>query len=193
MQHPDLTGDAPVDPLGLMLDWLPPNNAADRPVMGLSTIDADGNPDCRTVLLSSADRTGLAFHTSSDARKVSQLQAFPHAALLLLLPESGRQLVVSGPVVPESAVNAAAAYAARSPYLQKLAWTNTPQLAQLPVAQRRAQWRASTPPAVPPPTWAGFVLTPDRLSFWTADPDGPSNRCEYRRNPTGWQVRYLPG
>ena len=190
--------DLPAEARDLLAAWLPPDDDAERPVMSLATVDAEGAPDVRSVLLSGADDDGFHLHTDARSRKVAQLTARPVAALLLRWPEELRQLVVRGRVspVPESA--AAAAYARRAPYLQQLAWVNTDDLAGREEAERRASWaafaaeRAGTTLA-PPPTWVGFVVRPTSLTFWLGDPDGPSRRVEFRHDGAAWGRRVLAG
>jgi pyridoxamine 5'-phosphate oxidase len=188
------------DPMRLLRAWLPPNTSDLRPLMQLSTIDADGYPDARSVLLSEVDDGGLYFHTSSHTRKAAQLAALPRACAVLAWPEVGRQLVVQGEVEPVPALSARAAYHARGYYLQLLAWTNSTQMAQRPIAERRARFeeyaRAHPEGTLEPPdSWIGFRIIPRRLTFWRGDELGPSNRTEYRRQAPDqpWSITKLDG
>jgi pyridoxamine 5'-phosphate oxidase len=127
---------------------------------------------------------------------VAQLAAHPAVALALVLP--GRQLVVRGVAEPASPEVLEAGYRRRSPYLKQLAWQNTTELAALPRDERVRRWRAFQADrdvtALPPsPTWTGYLVRPDRLTFWESDPDGPSHRVEYTASGDGWTVAHLPG
>jgi pyridoxamine 5'-phosphate oxidase len=194
--QPDGDEVAP-DPIALMLMWLAPNESDLRPLMTLATIDSAGDPDARSVLVSRADRDGLHFHTDTTSRKVSQLEAHPRATALLAWPDVGRQLVVAGAVRRETPDEADAAFRARSAYLRVLATQNSLRTARLPIAQRRMRWaeavRDGAADGPVPPTWVGFVLRPSRLTFWRGDPEGPSNRVEYRAGEEGWAITKLPG
>jgi len=190
----------PVDgePWRLLQAWLPPDDDPDRPAMTLSTATPAGGVDARTVLLSGFGPEGFAFHTDARSRKVAQLAANPAVALTFLWPGFVRQLVVTGTahLAPDAAV--AAAYRARSPYLQQLAWQNTTEFAQLSEPERLARWAAFTTdgpaePLTPPPTWTGFVVRPDRLTFWHGNPLTASRREEYTAAAGGWVVSLLPG
>jgi pyridoxamine 5'-phosphate oxidase len=186
------------DPMRLLRSWLPENKDELRPLMQLSTIDADGYPDSRSVLLSEVDDDGLYFHTSSTSRKARQLAAAPRACVVLAWPEVGRQLIVQGDVEMASTDEALAVFQARSRYLQLLAWTNTAETAQLSRGERRARWErfATEHPEgtlQPPDTWIGLRLKPLRLTFWRGDELGPSNRTEYRRTDAGWSITKLDG
>ena len=190
--------EAPAEPLGLvqlpdlpdtpdpiLTEWLPPNDESARPLMTLATLDVDGAPDARSVLLTEFSPEGFWFHTDLDSRKTGQLAAHPVAALVLAWPERRRQIVIRGSVEPADADESARAYRARSPYLQQLAWQNTDEFALLPYAERAAAWAAFTA-AHPdgfdePPTWVGYLLRPRRISFWTGSPEAPGRRAEYSR------------
>jgi pyridoxamine 5'-phosphate oxidase len=186
------------DPLALLGAWLPRADDPMRPLMSLATVDADGLPDVRNVLLSAFDGERITFHTDARSRKAAQLRANPRAAIAVVQPELGRQLVVRGPVAESTAEESLAAYRARVPYLQVLAWANDAETAQLPQHARRERWaahreRLEREGAEPPVEWQGFALTPERITFWLGDPDGPSNRTEHRRGPGGWSTTHLPG
>ncbi|MFT4210532.1 MAG: pyridoxamine 5'-phosphate oxidase family protein [Microbacterium sp.] len=189
-------GDVPVaDPLALAASWLP--GPTDEPLrMTLSTIDADGFPRARTVLLTEFDGRRFFFHTDALSRKVADLAADPRVCLTVLWAEAGRQLVVQGTASSADAEEAAEAYRRRSPYLRQLAWQNTVEYAQLPLAEREAAWaafRAEAPDPAQPDGWAGFAVEPHRLLFWVAHPDAASRRAEYTRAGAGWALRRLPG
>jgi pyridoxamine 5'-phosphate oxidase len=186
------------DPLPLLGRWLPGNTDRLRPLMTLSTIDADGYPDSRNVLLSEFDGAALHFHTDAQTRKANELAANPRVSLTFVWADLGRQLTVVGDAEPTSAEEAAAAFAACSRYLQLLAWSNTAELAGLGVEARRAAWAAFAaehPDGTldAPPTWLGFRVTPRRITFWRGDLDGPSNRVEYTRTGDDWSAERLPG
>ncbi|MET0447269.1 MAG: pyridoxamine 5'-phosphate oxidase family protein [Aeromicrobium sp.] len=192
----------PPDALALLTAWLPGDDEPDRPRMQLATVDADGAPDARTVLLSGWDEEGFLLHTDSRSRKVAQLAADARVALVILHPSGSRQLVVRGRAVPTSAAVDALAFERRSPDLRQLAWLNTEALALLPQEQRAAEWAEFSevhgPDLPPPATWSGHLVRPDRLTFWEADPTGPSHRVEYRLTAGddtagGWSVHHLAG
>lgn len=184
----------PADPFTLARQWLPPDEDPDRPRVTLATAGTDGCPNARTVLLSAFDETGFAFHTAASSRKAAELAALPSAAMVVLWPEPARQLVVRGEVVADAAGPAAAAWAARTPYLRQLAWLNTDELAVLPLAERRSRWTEFTP-AHPDPasSWSGYRLRPAELIFWAGAADTASRRLQYTRAGEVWTWRHLAG
>ncbi|MCU1472337.1 pyridoxal 5'-phosphate synthase [Amnibacterium sp.] len=190
----DLQGEA----LATLADWLPGNDEPERPQIQVATVDDEGRPDLRTVLLSEWDERGFVFHTDAGSRKSVQLAGRPDVAVLVLWPGFTRQLVIRGRAEPLDPERVAHGYAKRSPYLKQLAWQNDHALAQRERDERVAAWAAfresSRPDALPaPPSWTGYLVRPDRLTFWRSDADGPSHRIEYRAEGPDWVVEHLPG
>lgn len=186
--------DTPVDdPLALAAAWLPAEGE-DRMLMTLATIDADGFPRTRTVMLSDFDGERFFFHTDAASRKVADLARDARVGLTILWPGFTHQIVVQGTASPVSHAEAAEVYARRSPYLQQLAWMNTPEYARLPRARREALWSEfAAPTPLPPSGWIGYAVRPHRLLFWTSHPAAASRRVEYTRSAQGWSRAYLPG
>ena len=176
----------------LLDEWLPDNSVLERPQMILSTV-SQGAPDARTVLLTEHDAEGLYFHTDSRSRKVADIAANPAVALTFLWPNFTRQLVVQGLASVAPLPEQAAAFERRSPYLKQLAWLNSPEFAQLPLASRVEAWAAFDVPADPPPTWIGFLVRPTRLTFWTSNAEAASRRDEYTLTDGEWVLTHLAG
>jgi len=189
--------DAVVDPHALLRGWLARCDGDTTPLMTLSTIDADGYPDSRHVLLSRCDAEGrIAFHTDSRSRKAAELAAVPRASVAVVWPGLARQLVVTGDVVVQNETGQREAYARRSRYLQLLAWLNEDEAAAARAEERRSTWAAfdqAHPELEPPRTWVGYVLIPRRIAFWRGDQDGPSNRLLCTRTGDSWVVERRAG
>lgn len=200
--EPDEWAEIPDDPTALLERWLPGNDDPQRPLMTLATLDEDGAPDARSLLLSEWDADGFYWHTDSRSRKIAQVTRRPAVALCVPLlgipsPDVRHQLVVQGRAEPASDLEQRRAYAARPPYLQQLAWQNTPGFAALPQHERVSAWREfadARPDALTPPaTWVGYLVRPDRLTFWFGSADTASRRLEYTRRGEGWERRILAG
>lgn len=171
--------------------WLPEPDPGPPPLMALGTIGPDGYPRSRHVVLSECGEQGIYFHTDARSAKVTELANDPRATVAVAWPSAARQVVAHGDVMRASADEELSVYRRRGRYLQLLAWLNTEELAQLPTAERRAQWAEfdrAHDRLDPPPDWAGFVLRPREIAFWRGDPDGPSQRIRYRR-PDPWKIR----
>jgi pyridoxamine 5'-phosphate oxidase len=200
----DIGVDDPVaDPLDLLDLWLAPvaanSGATDMtttPLMALATVGPDGAPRLRHVLLSSYDRGRLHFHSDARTAKAAELVADARVAASIVWPEIPRQLTVLGTVVAEDGDEQARAFAQRTRYLQMLAWINDHELAQRSAAERAAAWAAydeAHETLAPPPTWSGYVIIAQRITFWRGCEDGPSQRIVCKREPSGWHVERLPG
>jgi pyridoxamine 5'-phosphate oxidase len=187
-----LPDEPPTDPWELVAAWLPADDDPVRPTMTLATLDG-GVPDARTVLLSGWSRHGFLLHTDTRSRKAAQLQADPAVALMLHLAADAHQLVVQGRAEPAGAAVDREVFRRRSPYLQQLAWQNTAEFATLALEDRRAAWADFAAAhdegfREPPPTWIGYRVVPDRLTFWQGDPATASRRLAYTRTADGWTV-----
>jgi len=183
------------DPFALAASWLPAEGE-DRALMTLSTIDADGFPRARTVMLSELSGERFFFHTDADSRKVADLAANPKVALTVLWPGFTRQLVVQGTAEVAPAAEVADAFAKRSPYLRQLAWVNTPAYAALPRVERERRWArfaAEHPEPAQPAGWVGYAVIPHRMIFWVSHPDAAGRRIEYVRTASAWDRHVLPG
>jgi pyridoxamine 5'-phosphate oxidase len=185
------------NPWDLVASWLPSNDDLDRPQITLATVNASGEPDVRTVLLSEYDTTGFYFHTDALSRKAASIVANPAVAISILWPGFTRQLTIQGRAEVAPAAEISAAFAKRSPYLQQLAWQNNFEFAQMPAAERAASWSAFTA-AHPdgfeqPDNWIGFLVRPSRFTFWQSSPVAASQRTEYWANSGGWTIAHLPG
>ena len=185
------------DPIQLALDWLPANDDPERPQITLSTVTEDGWPDARTVLLTAAGPEGFQFNTDAKSRKAAELAANPRVAITVLWPGFTRQLAIVGVAEVAHVDHIAAAYRARSPYLQQLAWLNTAEFARLPLAERESTWAqfeaAHAGAFEQPVDWTGYLVRPVRLTFWESSPTTASRRLEYTLVDDVWRLDYLPG
>jgi pyridoxamine 5'-phosphate oxidase len=189
----------PVEAFALLTEWLPTNEDHARPLIALATVDAEGRPDSRSVLLSEFNGGGFFVHTDARSRKVADVAAHPEVAFSIAWPADLRQLTVQGVARRASAEEESVAYARRSRYLQVLAWLNSPEFALLSSAEREEEWAAfdaAHPEGTltPPDTWLGFVIEPTRITFWNGSLLTASRRTEYRRAADGtWSTTILPG
>jgi pyridoxamine 5'-phosphate oxidase len=189
----------PADAFAVLTEWLPANEDHARPLIALATVDAEGRPDSRTVLLSEFDEGGFFVHTDARSRKVADVSAHPEVAFSIAWPADLRQLTVQGVARRASADEERVAYTRRSRYLQLLAWLNSPEFALLPTVEREEEWAAfdtahPEDTLTPPDTWLGFVIEPTRITFWNGSPITASRRTEYRRAVDGaWNTATLPG
>lgn len=169
---------------------------ADLNAMTLATLDKDGKPSARTVLLKSVDERGFIFFTNYDSRKGRELTDNPHAALTFFWQELERQVCVAGSVTKLPAAESEAYFKSRPRGSRIGAWASNQSEAIPDRAFLEAKWREvekKFPADIPlPPNWGGYILKPERVEFWQGRPSRLHDRFHYTRQPDGsWKIERL--
>lgn len=189
------------DPIDQFQRWFDEAKQADlhEPnAMTLATVDPDGMPSARIVLLKIVDARGLAFFTNYQSRKAQALEASGRGALLFWWPALERQVRFEGSVSRTSPEESDAYFASRPRGSQIGAWCS-PQ--SQPVASRgvleeveRTYEARFQDTAVPrPPHWGGYRLNPARAEFWQGRLNRLHDRLVYTRPDDGrhWTLTRL--
>jgi pyridoxamine 5'-phosphate oxidase len=168
--------------------------------MALATVDPDGLPNTRMVLLKGFDERGFVFYTNQASQKGRELAARAAAGAVFHWKSLRRQVRLRGPVEQVSDAEADAYFATRARLSQIGAWASkqsAPLESRLAfeqaVALATARYAIGTVPR--PPFWGGYRLIPLVMEFWQDRPYRLHDRVEFRRAAPdgGWtKTRLYP-
>lgn len=183
----------------LLFDEAQAAGEPDRTAMVVASADADGRPSARTVLLKAHDARGFVFYTHLDGRKGGELQANPHAALLMHWPRvrQGVQVRIEGAVSIVDDEEADAYFGSRPRGSQLGAWASAQsetldarETFERRLAEREREFEGRPVPR--PPRWSGFRVAPERIEFWYGAEYRLHERQLYERAADGtWSRRML--
>ena len=191
----------PSDPVAACQQWF--EQAKQLPLanpnaMTLSTVDANGHPSSRIVLLRGFDDQGAVFYTNRESRKALALAAHPRASLLFHWDEIpiGRQINIEGAVTHTSDAQSDAYWLTRRRENQISAWASAQSQ---PIANRAAMQQAQesfeakfADQIVPrPPHWGGYRVALERIELWQGNEFRSHDRVVYTRDGSGWNIQRL--
>jgi pyridoxamine 5'-phosphate oxidase len=188
------------DPLAQFEHWMQEAVQAGAPeptAMSLATLDAEGFPRVRMVLLKGLDARGFVFFTNLGSRKGNELAAHPQACLLFPWVVMERQVIVRGRVERVSCGEAVEYFASRPRGSQLAAWASpqsqvSPSREALETSYREIEERFTGQDVPLPPFWGGFRVQPDRIEFWQGRRSRLHDRFEYTLGPGGgWTLERL--
>jgi pyridoxamine 5'-phosphate oxidase len=189
------------EPWALFRGWMEEARASepnDPNAMALATVDSEGLPDVRMVLLNGVDETGFVFYTNVESNKGRELLGQPKAAIVLHWKSLRRQVRARGPVAMVSDAEADAYFQTRPRESRIGAWASQQSrplesrfALEKAVALNAAKYAIGEVPR--PPHWTGFRIMPVTIEFWQDKPFRLHDRVVFTREGDGWRkVRLYP-
>ncbi len=165
--------------------------------MTLATVDGQGHPSARIVLLKGAEERGFMFFTNYESRKGREMAENASAALVLHWPELERQVDIAGTVTRTSRADSEKYFGLRPRGAQLGAWvsrqsTVVPDRAYLEDRLVEVAKQFEGRPVETPAYWGGYLLVPTRIEFWQGRPNRLHDRFQYSRQADGsWRIERL--
>lgn len=193
--------NAPQDPFVLFHQWFEQAVQTEQaPVepnaMSFATVDEQGRPHCRVLLLKALDERGFTFFTNYDSAKGAQLAHSPFAAMTFFWPALERQVRIEGRVEKVSAEESDAYFHVRPLGSRLGAWASPQsqvirdraELERL-LAETEQRFLDKAPHC--PPHWGGYRLLTERMEFWQGRASRLHDRLDYRLEAGGWDRQRL--
>lgn len=191
--------DLDPDPINLFNGWFEQarkTQNTDPTAMVLATVDGNGRPSQRSVLLKYFDGNGFVFFTNYGSRKAEDISGNNRVCLLFAWLEMDRQVRINGHAEKISTTDSARYFVSRPRDSQIAAWVSS-QSHQLSSRQALMQKFSEMKKKfgegkIPLPTfWGGYRVVPDEIEFWQGRVNRLHDRFLYVRNEDSWAVERL--
>lgn len=191
--------DLPADPLALFEHWLSQAVEAQLPdptAMSVATVDENGQPYQRIVLLKHFDQRGMVFYTNLGSRKAHHLENNPRISLLFPWHMLERQVMVLGRVEKLSMIDVVKYFHSRPRESQIGAWVSKQSsrisargVLEGKFLELKQKFQQGEVPL--PSFWGGYRIVIDSMEFWQGGEHRLHDRFFYQREADGWQTDRL--
>jgi pyridoxamine 5'-phosphate oxidase len=185
----------PLDQFNKWLQEAIKNQVPEPNAMVLATVNKDGQPGARNVLLKSADENGFIFFSNKNSDKASDLKLNPNCTLLFSWLSQHRQVIVKGKA-EEISKDESNTYFQTRPYGSRIsAWVSE----QSQVIKNRAELEKRVkefmdkyPENVPMPDhWGGYLVKPESIEFWQGRPSRLHDRIRFTKKSNAWTIERI--
>ena len=185
----------PLDQFNTWLQEAIKNQVPEPNAMVLSTVNKDGQPGARNVLLKSADDNGFIFFSNKNSDKASDLKQNPNCTLLFSWLSQHRQVIVKGKA-EEISREESNTYFQTRPYGSRIsAWVSE----QSQVIKSREELEIKVkefmdkyPENVPMPDyWGGYLVKPESIEFWQGRPSRLHDRIRFTKKGNTWTIERI--
>ena len=168
----------------------------DPTAVSLATVDSQGYPWQRLVLLKGISDGGFVFYTNYNSNKAQALASDPRASMLFPWSELDRQVIASGRVEAISEAESDAYFSSRPRESQLGAWASSQSQPidnreQLESQYAEVLQRFSEGDIPRPPHWGGYRLEPETIEFWQGGENRLHDRFRFSREGADWVARRL--
>ncbi|HNP65564.1 MAG TPA: pyridoxamine 5'-phosphate oxidase [Woeseiaceae bacterium] len=171
--------------------------ALDPNAVALSTVDGEGRPSCRTVLLKSFDENGFVFYTNYESNKARHIEVNPNVSMLFFWSDSARQVRIRGRAERMSAAETLKYFVSRPRGSQIGAWVSAQSsvissrsLLETKFQEIKTKFKNKEVPL--PSFWGGYRVVPEVFEFWQGRRNRLHDRFQYtRQNDGSWAIERL--
>ncbi len=188
--------DTPFEQFKCWFEQVLQTEKSDPTAMVLSTIDEQGHPDSRVVLLKGIEDDAFVFYTNYQSSKAQQLDHQPYAALNFYWPQMARQVRIRGMTTRISAEQSDSYFSSR-PVSSQFSAIASPQSREI-ASRKHLEQRLNEliekygqQPIIRPEFWGGYQLMPDDFEFWQGRDNRLHDRIHYFSGQGQWQKRRL--
>ncbi|USQ14364.1 pyridoxamine 5'-phosphate oxidase [Legionella lytica] len=188
--------DDPIEQFHLWFADVLKNETNDPTAMVLATVDSNGHPDSRVVLLKGLEDGNYVFYTNYQSSKAIQLQHKPYAALNFYWPQMARQVRIRGHVQKVSQEQSNTYFSSR-PIKSQFSAIASPQSHEISSREMLEQslndliQQYGQEPVLRPEYWGGYMVIPEEIEFWQGRDNRLHDRIHYYRQEGRWQHHRL--
>ena len=192
--------DLDADPISQFIQWFDiAKNAGvrDPSAMVVATVNGDGRPSQRTVLLKYFDETGFVFFTNTGSTKAQEIAVNAQVSLLFPWYELDRQIIIRGDAEKVSVDDAAKYFLSRPKDSQIAAWVSEqsrPVISREVLAVKFSEMKnkLAIGEMPVPPSWGGYRIKPVTVEFWQGRESRLHDRFKYSQSATKtWSIERL--